>query len=150
MFFLWVSLSKTLLRMKKNNLRWGLVAFIILIFIGLTQSYYRFNSKSQIHSCIKLITIGNVTETNYIYIKTSGLWVYYQFRHRGKEYKNRCNIGLGYRYELRHKLLYKSIPVIYCNSNPNINSALITPEQFNEYGYKFPDSLNWIVKFQKK
>lgn len=100
--------------------------------------------------CNRSILIARIVKTNYIYIKTSGLLVYYNFELGDKRYDGPCNIGMNYSYELKNELLYKSIPIIYCAENPDINCTLITPEQFNQFGYYFPDSLNWIENFRKK
>jgi hypothetical protein len=39
----------------------------------------------------------------------------------------------------------KTFPIIVCKTNPkDINSLLLVPEDFKEFGLQFPDSLNWI------
>lgn len=67
-------------------------------------------------------------------------------------------VGFVYEYNVNNKKYieiskYKSIaniigkkfPVLYQCNNPHHSVLLITPKDFNDFGYEFPDSLNWVL-----
>jgi len=45
--------------------------------------------------------------------------------------------------------LNKSFPVIYLKDNPSYNYLLLSRYSFNKFGILFPDSLKWVIKFEK-
>lgn len=119
------------------------------LLIGISQNIYWYYFYRKLNKCKKSLSSCFVYETNYIYIKTSGLWVYYSYQIDGKSYRDRCNLGLDYEDELEQALLYKTFPLLYCNQSPGIGTPLITPKLFKEYGYYFPDSLKWVEDYKK-
>lgn len=133
---------------KKEKKIWIIIG-IGLIAFAIFQSVKKYSFDKELHRCNKILSQSYIYETNYIYVKTSGLWVYYRYGVKGKSFSNRSNLGLGYSNELKSELLNKIVPLIYCKESPNISSVLITPEQFKEYGYSFPDSLAWIKDYKK-
>ncbi|MBS1758020.1 MAG: hypothetical protein JSU03_12145 [Bacteroidetes bacterium] len=44
----------------------------------------------------------------------------------------------------------KTFPAIYYPLNPSVSSILITPKDFERYGYAFPDSLKWVLQYFKE
>ena len=93
--------------------------------------------------------MGRVYETNYLYIKTSGLWVYYSYIVGRKKYSGRSNLGLIYTEDFKNVLIGKEFPVTYCITEPEISSILIVPENFVNYGYDFTDTLNWVLTYRR-
>ncbi len=47
-------------------------------------------------------------------------------------------------------LIGRSFPLIYDTTSPNINHLLIFPTDFETWNLPFPDSLKWVLKFNKK
>jgi hypothetical protein len=78
--------------------------------------------------------------------RTAGFWIDYTLEADGKHYKGsslytspELSIPLVQKY-----LLGKIFPAVYYPSNPSNSNILILPEDFEKYGYDFPDSLNWV------
>ena len=70
------------------------------------------------------------------------LYVEYEFTHNGKRYLGSSLSHVRYIY--RDKLLDKTYPVLFSVSDPETNEILLTPFDFKDYNYTFPDSLNWV------
>jgi hypothetical protein len=67
----------------------------------------------------------------------------YSYFADGMEYiglKNKCYYSLS----------RKKFPVIYSCKNPGYSKLLIEPADFEKYGYKFPDSLKWVLPLFEK
>ena len=63
-------------------------------------------------------------------------------------YGSRLHGGLKYNI---HVLENHSFPVVYQKHwFGYIDVILITPNDFAYYGYSFPDSLKWVIKYMKK
>lgn len=48
-------------------------------------------------------------------------------------------------YSCEDEVLYRWVPVVYSNKNPNIFEVLDSPPVFSDFGVPFPDSLNWML-----
>lgn len=127
---------------------WITIGFI-LILIGALQWIYNYRNKKELSACKRELSNCFVYETNYLYIKTSGLWVYYRYSVDNKNFEGRCNLGLEYEDELKKELLNKVFPVTYCRDKPHLSTVLILPKQFIDYGYTFPSSLKWVEGFKR-
>ena len=53
-------------------------------------------------------------------------------------------IGTFYKCNFEKTFQGKYFPVVYSTINPEKSILLITPNDFNSWGYEFPDSLNWV------
>jgi len=49
----------------------------------------------------------------------------------------------------RGNIIGKSFPAVYNPKYPSISAILITPKDFSRYGYSFPDSLQWVLRYLK-
>lgn len=112
--------------------------YIILFFVLLIFFIQGQFKKRGLKECHKFATgkinaifdIGSAPNgTNYIY-KING--VEYESLITGKYY---------------YGLVNKKFPVIYKCDEPDFSKILIEPDDFKEFGYKYPDSLKWVLKY---
>ena len=54
-----------------------------------------------------------------------------------------------YNCNFENTFLNKHFPVVYSTINPEKSIMLITPNDFINWGYEFPDSLNWVKECLK-
>ncbi len=127
----------------------GIIIVSSLLIAGLSQTIYRFLYLKELKICKKQIGTCTIYNTNYMYIKTSGLWVSYWFNVNGQIFKDRSNLGLIYKDTLKDILIGKQFPVVYCRQDPSKSEVLISPEFFQKFGYPFPDSLLWLHNYLK-
>lgn len=134
-----------------NKTRYSIffVIGVFLILVAAGKSLYNYFYEGKLLNCSKELSVGMVYETNYLYIKTSGLWVYYSYMIDKKRYTGRSNLGLNYKDELKRVLVGKKFPIIYCVDKPRVSSMLIIPENYRNYGYAFPDTLNWVLNYRR-
>ena len=78
-----------------------------------------------------------------------GIWIDYLLDINGKQYKgsSRYLTNEITTENLRNFILFKTFPAAYSPSNPSNSSILITPRNFTNYGYTFPDSLTWVLQY---
>lgn len=84
--------------------------------------------------------------------KTSGFWIDYKFIKKDKMYESSSLYGLG-RLNVpmvRKYFIGKTFPIAYYPSDPSNSKILILPEDFEKFGYNFPDSLNWVKSIIEK
>lgn len=67
----------------------------------------------------------------------------YKFSYKGIEYIDNNNAGI----RTKNLFIGKTFPAIFSPVTEN-SQLLLTPEGFNEYGLKFPDSLNWVLEYK--
>lgn len=115
------------------------VAFVsICIIIGL---------KSQCNLTSKhLLGIAKIGACGVGGGRTSGFWIDYTLEVNGERFENSSLYDID---ELtipmvRKYFIGKTFPAAYYPSNPSNSHLLILPEDFEKFGYKFPDSLNWV------
>ncbi len=120
------------------------IVLLVLAILYLIAAYYSEQLKED-----HLLTTGVVID----YSRgcggrsTHGQQIYYQFYVNGISFKNSqkkqelpCGIG--------RFLVGKSFPVVYRKFwFGDLSTYLITPRDFEAYGYSFPDSLKWILPY---
>ncbi|UAY54276.1 hypothetical protein [Arachidicoccus terrestris] len=84
--------------------------------------------------------------------RTSGFWIDYTLEVNGEKFKNSSLYDI---YKLtvpmvRKYFIGKTFPAAYYPSNPSNSHLLILPEDFENFGYKFPDSLSWVKAITEK
>ena len=133
-----------------NNQKNNLPGLIILLFcvIGGIIGITRREKLKEAH------TIGIVTITDFSIGgrgNAGGVWLDYILNLRGNNYKgaSRYSSEQLNGEKLTSCLVGKKFPAVYISSNPSISELLITPNDFSKYGYNFPDSLKWILKYIK-
>ncbi|UAY54277.1 hypothetical protein [Arachidicoccus terrestris] len=84
--------------------------------------------------------------------KNSGFWIDYTFQTKGENFEgsslygiNKLNVPM-----VRKYFIGKTFPVAYYPSDPSNSHLLILPEDFDKFGYEFPDSLNWVKDLIEK
>lgn len=105
---------------------------------------------------INKVRINNIKDTMVI---TSGTifnsklgsrgWIelHYEFFLHDQRFQSLEKIGIPNKY---YKIfLNKKFPVVHSSENPKINEMLIFPEDFKKYNIEFPDSLNWVLPYNK-
>lgn len=108
----------------------------IIIFVGKQQ---RSSMKTKILAAPEIVT-GIVIEVSYAY--KTGYIVKYKFKLSDREFISETG---GSRYaKINGIISNRTFPVIYNTKHPEFNEMLILPEDFVQYGLKFPDSLDWI------
>jgi hypothetical protein len=115
----------------KNIIKVSLIAAVLLLI----NVFY----KPDIYNCHK-ITKGKVKKVCY-HQGWDGLE--YEYEIHGKKFRDV--------YSDLHikKLVGVEFPVIYDCSDSSYSYMLIYPEDFKKFGYKFPDSLKWILPIIK-
>jgi hypothetical protein len=78
-----------------------------------------------------------------------GIWIDYTFRVNGKKHKSSSRyLSSDIKSGAIGKYLYpRSFPVAYNPNHPSASRILITPDDFRDLGYTFPDSLAWVKEF---
>ena len=82
---------------------------------------------------------------------SGGIWIDYIINLKSKEYKGSSRyLTRDITYDnCRSFIINKTFPVVYSPSNPSVSSILITPNDFSNFGYPFPDSLKWVLHYFK-
>lgn len=123
-------LKKLSIGLKSNIIKLVFVLIFLAPFLLIRKSLER-----EIKKCHKL-SKGRVTDISY---SRSGGGLLY-------EYSVNDHILKG-TYGATHyqELLGKEFPVIYSCEDSSYAHMLIYPDDFKKYGYKFPDSLKWVL-----
>ncbi len=76
----------------------------------------------------------------------------FTFKIDGKQYKSTTALLTSELSEsdCRDYFIGKELPAVYLPSNPSNSLLLIRPKDFARFGYLFPDSLKWVLKYIKK
>lgn len=74
-----------------------------------------------------------------------GVRFYAEYDYRGVHYKN--DFGLGCIKRHPQGFVGKWFPIAIDSLNPKNVELLICPVGFEDYGLKFPDSLNWVRSY---
>lgn len=129
--------------MKKNIAILGAFAIYIIV------SYIYFN-----HQADKLLkhhksTNGTIVKCNFL-PKTGGdTKIFYEYTVNQILVKDDRRSPLK-DYKSTQELIGKNFLVVYNDENNELSFLLITPQEFEKYGYSFPDSLNWVLKYVDK
>ena len=126
----------------------SLFIFMSLLAVPLVIGYI--NSKMFKNKVLENPTMatGTITGFSSAYKRADALEFF--FKHNEQIYTTITNSsGKGTDYETLYKYIKgKSFPVIFNKADPKKYSVLlVVPEDFEEYGLKYPDSLNWVLKY---
>ena len=69
----------------------------------------------------------------------------FSFYYGGHNYKSSHGKGGGEGHSL---FMNSCFPIAINKENPEENAVLIFPSDFERYNLNFPDSLNWVLKYQ--
>lgn len=131
-------------KIKKYNtprtVKWVLLSLIITFFIYCMITEYSLRKNGA-------ITIGCIDSCT---VSWKGAEFFdFTYTYKGKVYHSQKSF-----YNISTKKLYlfknKCFPVLVIKDNPKINRFLVSPEDFDRYGYSYPDSLNWVKCIQCK
>jgi hypothetical protein len=92
-------------------------------------------------------TIVNGMVDSMSYAVKTGCFVQYHFSVNGVKYEGESKIYV--QYAKSQILIGKSFPVLCLKQDPSRNAILITPQNFDYYDLTFPDSLKWVIEYQK-
>lgn len=119
-----------------------LCAFIIYVIV----TYVFASRQASILLKYHKITNGVIVECKFL-PKTGGdTKIFYQYIVNQKLVNDDRRSPLK-DYKSAKKLIGKNFPVVYNDENSELSYLLITPQEFEKYGYTFPDSLNWVLKY---
>jgi len=136
--------GKKLNRIQIISLLIGFFVLAIPLIIGYI-NHNKFKKKLTENS---IIVPGKITGFDKTYKRADAL--NYIFEYNKIEYKKVGNSnGKATDYEAVQKhVLYRTFPVLINKNNPKkYSKLLVVPEDFQEFGLEFPDSLKWILKY---
>ncbi|MEO7045303.1 MAG: hypothetical protein ABI091_08315 [Ferruginibacter sp.] len=140
-------------KLKRFMSKRGLNIFIFIVFI-LICAWNIFNAVQERNSLKKLHLFGSAR----IESCSSGgrgsagrLFVNYSILIKDKIYEGSSTYLTGSfsKTDCNNFFIGKTFPVIFSPNNPSNAKILIFPNDFKEYNYSFPDSLNWVLKYIK-
>jgi hypothetical protein len=73
----------------------------------------------------------------------SGTFIDYQYSFQNKVYNGTDTKTVNGRIFIK-----KKFPVVINKKWPSSSKILLLPENFEEYGYSFPDSLKWVLNYK--
>jgi hypothetical protein len=88
-------------------------------------------------------TIGIITKKNIGY--RGGYSLIYRYNVNGKNYEV-DNGRFNWICDFETTFQGKRFPVVYAKKDPSCSLILITPDDYANWGYQFPDSLDWVRK----
>jgi hypothetical protein len=113
----------------------GLFILLIVYIIGYFEEY---NLKKN-----KILINGEFLEYKSGGNK-SGDWIHYKYEYKSKTYE-----GSKYKVVLSRNFIGKSFPIVLNSKNPSSSEMLILPEDFEEFGYTFPNTLKWVLRYKR-
>jgi hypothetical protein len=122
--------------MKKKYISLFIGIFIFLILV-LFSYFEQYNLKKN-----KILINGEFLEYKSGGNK-SGDWINYKYEYKSKTYK-----GSIRKVVYSRNFIGKSFPTVINSKNPSSSEMLILPEDFEEFGYTFPDTLKWVLKYK--
>ena len=135
-----------------NNKRIKIIFLIGLIGACLTTIYFALRARKKLEQN-HLITIGKIKSCNSAGRGSGGkLSLDYNITLNEKKYNSStsyltseftCRLARNY-------FVGKTFPAVYYPPDPSISTLMIVPSDFEHFGYPYPDSLNWVLKYYKK
>jgi hypothetical protein len=128
-------------KMKKIILFFGILAGVILVI------YIFAKNKPDEIIANKQFTVGQITDYQDL-SKPSCYVLKYSYEVGGISYNN---MSSSHRIAKNNYKYFsgKTFPVVYAKTNPERSYILITPYAFKEWGLIFPDSLKWVMQYEK-
>ena len=93
-----------------------------------------------------VLTTAVVTDCKFGY--RGGISFIYEFILEGKLIKNKKSF-MEIVPSKGANFLHKSFPLLYLETSPSNNQILISRYSFEEFKIPFPDSLKWVIEFEK-
>lgn len=121
------------------------IVFVSFCVIAIIYNFYAGNKLGEDH----ILTHGSIISADKAGRGKRGPYITYEYRVNGEL------ITSGNRWaELEHSsrhFIGRSFPVVYRDGILGYHDyLLITPEDFKNFGYAFPDSLNWVLEHIKE
>ena len=140
-------IKKNLTSMKKVN-KYVAIGFCILTIIMIF--YAQLISKPRLSRLKK----NYIIDVGFTYSHIWGTWhknsppsLKYKYWINGKEYKDDIQIKKIRPSVLGIHFIYKSFPVAIDSTDLSNSKILVTPDDFKEFNLRFPDTLNWVLKY---
>lgn len=136
--------GKKLNRIQIISLLIGFLVLVIPLIIGYI-NHNKFKKKLTENS---IIVPGKITGFDKTYKRADAL--NYIFEYNGKTYTTySSSSGNPSDYEdMKLFVFNRTFPVLINKNNPKkYSKLLVVPEDFQEFGLEFPDSLKWILKY---
>lgn len=136
-------------RRKLNKIQiFSLIIGVFVIVLPLVIGH--FNDKNYIKKMTEhpVIVSGEITGFTKVYKRTDALD--FKFEYNRKNYSTYSSTsGKPSDYEKIHQIVMnKTFPVLINRVNPQkYSKILVVPEDFEEFGLKFPDSLKWVLQY---
>jgi hypothetical protein len=121
-----------------------LVVFAIALSAIFVSSYYTSRKKAASLLAHKGFTSGNIIRFQKTTIPVMRA---YEYRVKGTK---KSSLGISMDTVQWVHFIWKSFPVIYDTTNPVEHFMLIFPDDFKKYGLLFPDSLKWVLQYNRK
>lgn len=127
-----------------------LIGFVVLLLPLIIGHFNHNNFKNRLLEN-PIIVSGRITGFQKTYKRTDALNYFYEYN--GNAYSTYASSsGKPSDYDgLRLLVLDRTFPVLINKDNPQeYSKLLVVPEDFEEYGLPFPDSLKWVLKYIKR
>ena len=92
-------------------------------------------------------TIGKITKCEYITKSGGGIGLKYEYHVNSvliKRSSTRRRLGVNICNEY---FVGRTFPMVYNPDNHELTALLIEPDDFKRFGYEFPDSLKWVLRY---
>ena len=139
--------GKKLNRIQIFTLIIGVFVLLLPLIIG-HFNHNKFKKKLMENS---IIVSGKITGFDKTYKRADAL--NYYFEYNGENYTTySSSSGKPSDYDnIKLFVINRTFPVLINKNNPQeYSKLLVVPEDFQEYGLQFPDSLKWILKYIKR
>lgn len=129
---------------RKNKLFYlGVLLLLLVLFCIAKYSQYLLKKEYNISNAY----IYSIRRTG----RSDMLLISFNFNADGKIYKSSSTYsGKTIPLENIHSLTHRHFPVMYYPLFPKINTLLLLPIDFEQYGLPYPDSLKWVLPLIKK
>lgn len=119
---------------------------IALLVMGIIYFYYHFKGAEFKNDIMENPIIANCQIKKVTFINKRGYRIEYEYIINGKIYNSDSYRSI---FPLNNVAIGKFFPFIYNKEKPEKHEILITPDNFQEFGIEFPDSLDWVLPYFK-
>ncbi len=133
----------------KTILKNSIFYVLLLIAIGIKLYYDSQRGNISTEDIIKNGVISKCKIVNATYFGKNNTNILYIYVVRGKEYRGEY-VSKYISPTIDKSIKGKQMPLIYSNNNPYNSALLLRPNNFKIFNLSYPDSLNWINKFESK
>ena len=129
--------------MTKSRIIWAAFGLFVIFVFSLMVNGVFTNKRLRKQG---MLTTAVVTDYKFGY--RGGISFIYEFVFEGKLIKNKKSF-MEIVPSKGANFLNKAFPVLYLQNSPSNNQILISRYSFKEFEIPFPDSLNWVIEFEK-